>query len=425
MSGSPKFSEAEIAEWKQRILEAERKRRAEIEAIRRQEAEEKERIRQLEISRSQIQVKINALLSELHWQWANLYQQEAVSLQYRCQNQLDTMQTAESEIELLTISQELSKIELAIQQALYHKRWNEAEKKRQADIERQQFELEELQRQVAQIPEHEAIQYDAAGRQQVLSFLENLQKAIAAGDPKALRRPLAQASAIVQKHVRQVSQKQTDRQNLAVQANQQLSSLLVILAGLQADPVVMRWQKAAVIKLEKQVLAVQQAIINGQFQEVISCLNDSHSMSQTIIETANIAQLQAEKRDYIAASISESLQSMGFDVTFHQPEHPDHPASAMILGATTQKGKLIGVSVPIAGQVLYDVDGYVKNSFTTVDGNTAAVCDEAEQVITQIHTALESQYGIMMGELQWQGKDPERVFRQALQLPQRVRSRTL
>ena len=46
MSGSPKFSEAEIAEWKQKILEEMRQRRAELEARRRQEAEEQERQRQ-------------------------------------------------------------------------------------------------------------------------------------------------------------------------------------------------------------------------------------------------------------------------------------------------------------------------------------------------------------------------------------------
>ncbi|MFB2875348.1 hypothetical protein [Floridanema aerugineum] len=55
MSGTPKFSEAEIAEWKQKLLEAQRQRRAKIEARRRQEAEELKRQRQLEDSRHKLQ----------------------------------------------------------------------------------------------------------------------------------------------------------------------------------------------------------------------------------------------------------------------------------------------------------------------------------------------------------------------------------
>ncbi|MFB2895243.1 hypothetical protein ACE1CI_20230 [Aerosakkonemataceae cyanobacterium BLCC-F50] len=169
MSGTPKFSEAEIAEWKQKLLEAERQRRAQIEARRRQEAEELERQRQLEDSRHQLQIRVQGLLSELSWQWGNYYLQEAVTLQFHCQNQVEAIQQAESEIQLLAISEELIKIELAMQEALHRKRREEAEKKRLADIERQQFELEELEQRVAQIPEAEALKFDRGDRAVVVS----------------------------------------------------------------------------------------------------------------------------------------------------------------------------------------------------------------------------------------------------------------
>ncbi|NEQ18916.1 MAG: hypothetical protein F6K28_02660 [Microcoleus sp. SIO2G3] len=406
MSGSPKFSEAEIAEWKQKILEAERQRRSEAEARRRQEAEEQERQRQLEMSRNQTHVRVNVLLSDLEWQWANFYLQEAVALQYRCQNQLEAIASAESLDKLLAISEELVRIELAMQEASKRKRWDEAEKKRRVDIERQQFELEA-----------EALKFDAAGRQLLQCVLENVQQAIAVGNPVAVRRPLAEATALVQKHVRQIVQGQADSRQLQAQANQQLAELQVILAGLKADPVVMRWQREAVTELENQTNAAKLAIADGQIKQVISSLSERQQRSQIIIETANAAQIQAEQRDYIADSIAQTLQEMGFSITFHQPEHPEHPASAMILAATTQIGKGTSVSVPIAGQVFYDVDGYVKHSVATVDGNTAAICDEAEQVLTEMHTTLEDKFGVMMGEVLWQGKDPNRVLRQAERLP--------
>ncbi|MBD2773066.1 hypothetical protein [Iningainema tapete] len=417
MSGSPKFSEAEIAEWKQKILEAERQRRQQAEAIRRQEAEEQERQRQLDMSRYQAHARVNVLLSDLQWQWGNLYIQEAVALQYRCQNQLEAIAKAESEKQLLVISEELMRIEQAMQQASLRKRRDEAEKKRRKDIERQQFELEELQQRVARLPEAEVLKYDAAGQQQVRCVLQKLQDVIALGDAVAVRKPLAEATALVQKHVRQITQRQTDVQQQKTQVHQQLAELQVIIAGLKADPVVMRWQSSAVIELENQMNAAQLGIASDLHLQVISSFSQSHQRSQTIIETANAAQMQAERRDYIADSIAQTLQEMGFNITFHQPEHPDHPASAMILGASTHTGKGISVSVPIAGQVFYDVDGYVKHSVITVDGNTAAICDEAEQVLTEMHTALEDKFGVRMGEVLWQGKDPNRVLRQAEQLP--------
>ncbi|GAB1541861.1 hypothetical protein NUACC21_45340 [Scytonema sp. NUACC21] len=424
MSGSPKFSEAEIAQWKQKILEAERQRRAAIEAQRRQEAEERERLRQLEESRCQTQTRVQRLLSDVNSQWANLYVQEAVVLQYRCQNQLEAIAQADSEIQLLAISEELIKIEQAMHLALQRKRRDEAEKQRRVDIERQQFELEELERRVAQTPEAQALKFDAAGRQQLQHVFQSVRHAISAGDPAKVRRPLAEATALVQKHLRQIVQGQTDSRHLQTQTNRQLAELKIMVTGLKADPVVMQWQAGAVAELETQINAIQQAISHGQSKQVISQLTEISQRSQTIVETANTAQLQAEKRDYIADSISQTLQEMGFSITFHQPEHPNHPATSVILGATTNTGKAISVSVPIAGQVFYDVDGYVKHSVTTVDGITSAVCDEAEQMLTEMHDVLEDKFGVRMGEVLWQGKNPNRNLRKAEKMLSEKRSRS-
>lgn len=424
MSGSPKFSEAEIAEWKQKILEAERQRRAEIEAQRRKEAEEQERQRQLEESRYQTQIRVQRLLSDINWQWANFYVQEAVALQSRCENQLEAIAQANSETKLLAISEKLIKIEQAMQAALQRKRRDEAEKQRRKDIERQQFELEELERRVAQIPETESLKFDAAGQQQLQRILQTLRQAISSGDPIAVRRPLTEATALVQKHLRQIVQGQSNSRHSQAQANRQLTELKIILTGLKADPVVMQWQAAAVTEIETQINTIEQAITNGQSQQLISQLTEISQQEQTILETANAAQLQADKRDYIADSISQTLQEMGFNITFHQPEHPEHPATSIILGATTNTGKGVSVSIPIAGQVFYDVDGYVKHSITTVDGNTSAVCDEAEQMLTEMHDVLEDKFGVKMGEVLWQGKDPKRVLRKAENLPTQKRSRS-
>lgn len=69
----------------------------------------------------------------------------------------------------------------------------------------------------------------------------------------------------------------------------------------------------------------------------------------------------------------------------------------------------------------------MKQSTTTVDGNTAAVCDEAEQVLTEMHEALEDKFGVKMSEVLWEGKAPKRILRQANPLPkgEKVRDRSV
>jgi hypothetical protein len=108
---------------------------------------------------------------------------------------------------------------------------------------------------------------------------------------------------------------------------------------------------------------------------------------------------------------------MGFMVSEPIEEHPGHPATASILHAATTSGKAIAVSVPVEGQVWYNVEGYVKTVEAAVGGGEAAVCDEAQEVIEQMHDALDQEFQIQMGELNWEGKDPKRKLRAAKSVP--------
>ena len=418
MSGSHKFTDAEIAEWKQKILDARRQRQAELEQQRREAAEAAERQRQFATTHRQIQQQLQTLLSDLYWYWANLDSQDATALQYHCQQQQDLLAQAESETQLFALADKLVCIERAMQTALYRRRRDEIEKQRRAEIEQQQFVLQELEQRTAQIPVEQATAFDAAGHQQVQAVLQTIKDAITVGNPVAVRHPLAKATAMVQKHLRQVGQRSQDQRQIQAKAHQHLSELQVIVAGLKADPVAMCWQATAIEALENQMRQAQHAMATGQFATVVSELANLNQHRQTILEIANTAQKQAQRRDYIADSIGQALQNLGFDLTFRQLEHPDHPASAIILGATTHTGKGVGVSVPIAGQVFYDVDGYTQHSVTTVEGNTATVCDEAEQMLMAMHATLEHQFGVKMGAVLWPGKAPHRSLHQATPHPQ-------
>jgi hypothetical protein len=207
----------------------------------------------------------------------------------------------------------------------------------------------------------------------------------------------------------------------AAAAAQAVGEIEGIIAGLKADPVVMRWHPHSVLELEKELQQAAQAVTSAQFALPAEILTKARAKERQMIEEANTAQLKADRRDYIAQSIVSTLQEMGFSILSVDDEHSGHPATAKIFRAAAA-GRAISVSVPVEGQVWYDVDGYPKATVASVaNGNPTAICDEAEQVLTEMHSALQNEFGVQMGEVTWQGKDPNRNTRTATELPSNAR----
>jgi len=190
-----------------------------------------------------------------------------------------------------------------------------------------------------------------------------------------------------------------------------LSEFRALMGSLQADPVVMRWHNLGVSNLE---LFTDQIALSEHPGDVLNVANER---ANVLITEANAAELKAKQRDYITSGIARSLAEMGFVVNEPAEEHPEHPATAKILHAASPAGKEIFVSVPVEGQVWYEVDGYHQETATAVGGGTAVVCDEAEGVLIEMHARLEAEFQVEMGEITWRGKDPNRALRKADELP--------
>ncbi len=193
-----------------------------------------------------------------------------------------------------------------------------------------------------------------------------------------------------------------------------INEFQALLAGLKADPVVMRWHNLAVSNLE---LFADQIALSEHPNDVLNAANER---ANVLIEEANKAEVKAKQRDYVVSGISRSLTEMGFVVSDPKEEHPDHPATAKLLHAASPAGKEIAISVPVEGQVWYEVDGYHQETTSAVGGGTAVVCDEAEGVLNEMHALLDAEFQVQMGEITWRGKDPNRVLRKADQLPSSV-----
>jgi len=417
MSGSPKYSSAELARQQQQQLEEQRRRKAVEEARLRAEAAERERLQRLETLRNIMITQQQSVATKIQQQQQRLYPQVALDLKQRYENQISTIRNAQNESQLQNVAIELKQILHACDQAMSQKRRDDEEKKRKAEIERLQFEFEELEREVSDIPTGDAQKFDDAGQKTVQQALRSTQTLLIAGHPQAVQVPLTDATRAVKKHIQIITQRRADWEQRKAHSEQVVGKIRDLIIGLQADPVIMRWHSGSITQLDNQLQQAQKCILLENFNQPIKILADVQALEKKIIEEANLAQLKADKRDYISQSIVATLQDMGFSVLGIEDEHKGHPSTAKVFTAIAA-GRAINVSVPVEGQVWYDVDGYAKNTVASVaDGSPAAICDEAESVLTEMHNALQQEFGVQMGEISWQGKDPKRTSRTATDLP--------
>ena len=416
-SSSHKEAQARLARERQEEIERDRQRQAAEEARIRAAAAERERLQRLENLRNQSIAQTEASITKIQQKSPEIYPQDSSELAKRGQNLLNSLRGVTTEYQLQETIQELPRIEQELDRAITRKRRDDEEKKRKAELEKQQFELEELEREISQIPQADAIKFDSAGRTAAQTALKALSSAIASGNPQAVRSPLNTATQAVEHHIASVARNRAQWQQQKAAAEQALGELQALIAGLRTDPIALRWQTHLVDELAAQLQTGIAAIEAEQFDKPALILAAAKTQEQQIIATANAAQIQADQRDYIAKSIAETLAEMGFFVNEPQLEDSRYPNAALILKAATNSGKGISISVPVEGEVWYNVDGYSKTTEAAVGGGTAAVCDEAEKVLTEMHDRLGAEFGINMSEVTWEGKDPNRQLRKADELP--------
>jgi sulfur carrier protein ThiS len=418
MSGSPKYSATELERRRQQELEEKRRQEAAAEAQRRKEAAERERQRQLEQGRNQLQQQLQSFQQQLTAAQTLLHPGDFKTLSQDSQTCLQQISHAADQQALKQLTRQANQFPQRLETAKVQKRRDDAEKQRLAELDQQRFELGELEQQQQQLDAAIVQKFDPTGAQQVQQALDKVRQAIGTGKPQQVKAPLKQATQALQTHQQTVATALAQWQQAQSTAQDQLQELQTLLAGLQADPIIQRWQTPAQTQIQNLVHQAQTAIDGEQFTTVATLLSQAQTQAEEAIAAANQAQLKADQRDYITDSIAATLESMGFTVLHRQPEHPNHPASATILGAASHAGKGISVSVPVEGEVYYDVEGYAKQNVQAMGGGNAAACDEAEQVIEEMHHILESEFGVQMGELMWDGKDPNRQLRKADDLPQ-------
>ena len=417
MSGTPKYCQAELDRQRRERLERERRRQGEEEARRRREAEDRERRRRLEELRAALIAEVGSTRDRISSRSDALYAADVNVLGQRCDKLVVAIRGEQSEKRLRSQEPEIRAIFADLSEAMARKRREDAERKRLAELERLAFQISEVDHGISEIPRADALKFDPNGSNSTREAIIQARAAIAKGDPAVAGRSVRNVEEVFKKHSKEVSRGRDEwiaRRSEAVLAAQELQAHI---EGLRADPMLMRWHHKAVSEFASSLVNANQAITAEEFAAPKDLLSRAKARSIQLLEEASQAQLKADQRDYIVASIAQTLKAMNFVVSPASQEHPGHPATAMVLEAATGSNKSVYVSIPFEGKIMYTVDGYPLTTETAVGGGRAATCDQAERVLTEMQQHVLEAFGVKMGEIMWEGKDPNRNLRKADELP--------
>jgi hypothetical protein len=403
MSGSPKYSRAELQRQEQERLEQERRREAQEEEKKRIEALKTELIRQLNIRKGNLKEQVQLALDRLQQKSFQMYRDSYTKFKASLDELLSQIQQAKIEADLDHSSARLSLLESNINRAISRKRQDDIEKKHQAELDKLQSQSEELATRLSHISSGEAEKFDSSGKVKVELAVLALNNALLTKDVTKIKAALFQATELANLHIKTVEANRSEWETQKMTASTALSQLKSLIVGYKADSNLMKWSKHHISEFEEQVKLAEEAIASENFNQPEIILISLKARGEKLIEQANQAQIDADKRDYILQAFCSSLANLGYIVSQPKPEHPEHPATAYRLIAKDSTGRGFITSVPLQGDIHFEAQGYQKTQRGKI-----SVCDEAEVDLNNILQGL-NKYGVDMGELQWQGKDSDRL----------------
>jgi hypothetical protein len=142
--------------------------------------------------------------------------------------------------QLGTAAGQMNQLRQRWEEAKQQKWQEEQEAKRQQEIDRQAIALEVCEQRLAPwlTDAQKFVPQDLASLQQSFSQLRDL---IQQGNPQTVQSPLATCQQTLIQYLATVEQAKAQWQARQAQAMTELGQIQALLAGLQADPVVMRW----------------------------------------------------------------------------------------------------------------------------------------------------------------------------------------
>lgn len=424
MSGSPKYSQATLAAEQERRLAAERHQQAQAAERRRRQREAEEQRRQLEQSRSQLQqlwIERRELLKTHRAATSSRFVAAAwPKLQAQLEAGIAACDKARSIDQLQAVRLQVEALDHELSAAVARARaMEEAERLKQQLEHRAALLTTEFmlaQGEAATIDVTLAAQLDADGAAALRNALQQARKLLEGKQLDAAELCLQHTRSALLAHQEQIRIGHVARVAARETAERALAGLQSQLSGLQEDEVVMSWCSAEVAVAADYCAQATQELTAEHFLDATQRCQQAEATLSALLPKAEQRQLEEERRSYLVNSLVEVLRQQDFLVSEPQLSAASDLDSTVVIHATRPDRRSILLQIPKSGPVAYDVDGYEKR----IEGDPSArvtTCEEAEARLVAIHTQLEADFGIQMGEVYWEGRDPQRQSRDGRPLP--------
>lgn len=421
MSDSPKYCAARLRERQERRLRKKREQQAALERVQRKAEEERRSGSRLEQSRKTIATDLadiqKAISAFADSDSAGYVQADRLEiLRNELRNLAPLVKETTDEERLRTVNGDLRKIREDLHSVIAQA---EADKLCD-DLAEEEAEVVKLEKQLVALDQARSAKFDPAGLHDLTEFIRSARSHLQQKALLQVRREATAAQQKLDRHRADVASRFITWQTSKDRAEIALAAASDLLGGFRADEVVVRWMSSEIADLERRLEKATNFAASEQFNGAESECAELMKAGETVLASAQDRQLKEDRRQYIVQGIVEVMGQMGFVVQQGSPalEHPNVPSSATRIHAERVGGGAIAVSVPQEGEIWYDVAGFPMREEASADGKTVRSCDEAEQQIVRMHEALQETFGIEMGELLWDSKDPDRVRKTAERLPE-------
>lgn len=229
---------------------------------------------------------------------------------------------------------------------------------------------------------------------------------------EAIRLAAAAEEARVREAAAEAARQEALNRERVTAARRQLVEIKAVAAGLRSDQGIVKHFTEEFSRMEETESEAARAFELGEHDRVAQLLQRVRTESAWLIREWNSFLLKKARRDYVSESLAACLREMGFVV---QVDVEKESELGLISGVNASR-RVIQATVPISGNVQYEVDGYERETFKDVDGRASSACDEAEATLNGLSELLRT-LGVETGALMWEGKDPDRLLRNADFLP--------
>lgn len=410
MSG-PKQSRYEVSGAAAERLRIQRQKEAEREARRRAEFAERRQRERLENHRSAMLDRLRSIAGQLHSTHGRMDEHCFQDLETNAGQMRDQIVSSVSNSALDLLEQQMDSLVKQIRSTISKMEQDEAKARKDQAVETMRIQLEEMRSRLADIPLDVALMFDPKTHAKIEDSLGLTIDAFA--DISAVSSHIAKLESALSGFESGFRQWMI----MKTRCEQEVARCKATVDAVAEDTCVGLWQAVSVANMRSRLEIVEAHMENGDFASASELCKEIAILADGAVAEANAEQLKADQRDYVSGSIAGVLESMGF-VVQSSLENATRPDTSVILSAVNAAGQSVAVSVPVEGDVFYDVDGYPMRTELTVDGNIAPTCDEAQEAIETIHVQLLQHFDVKMGELVWEGKvDPDRLLRTADELP--------